>query len=363
MVRSGRRPSVAASSSAWRRIELDAGAEPLVGQGRVGVARADDRPPGVERRSKDLHDELPTRGVEQEGVGQRVGRGGRSGPRKEQLAQTFAQPRPAGLAGQEHVMTESLEVGRETRRLRRLAGPFGTFDRDEPTAARLTGTCHGGSVADGPAPPGPSSADGRPVRIRSVGRHRGRAPLPRRRLIATLLGLAGVARAARPGRSPTRWATSRSTTTRASVSSPTPCASTSSSTRRRSRPSRRARRSTPTATARSPRHRDGRRPGRARAPTSRRPSTCASMASGGAHAGRSRAAVPAGRRWPRDDAPRVRVRRPARVGARRGDRRHVRGYVVRASGSAGGRSWWKRPGRPSPPMTGRPCGPPAPPPD
>ncbi len=146
-------------------LERHACPEPLVGQRRIGEAGADDRSTGADRRADHLADQLPPRGVEEQGVGQRIGRGGRPGPRQEDLADAFAEPRAARLAGEMDVETGSGgmvgEMVGEGDRLGGLAGALRPFDRDEP-AAWGGGTIHGPSVADTlVADPASSMAPGR----------------------------------------------------------------------------------------------------------------------------------------------------------------------------------------------------------
>ena len=58
----------------------------------------------------DLVDELPAGGVEQERVGQRIGPGRRAGPGQQELADPFAEPGPARLAGQRARRAASAEM-------------------------------------------------------------------------------------------------------------------------------------------------------------------------------------------------------------------------------------------------------------
>ena len=129
-------------------LERDARAVALVGEGRVGIAGAQDGATGLERRPDDLGHELAACGVEQERVGDRVGRGGRRGPRQQDLAQALAEPCPAGFAGEVDVDATAGEMRREGRRLGRLAGAFGSLERDEPASRGRPGSDHGPSVAD-----------------------------------------------------------------------------------------------------------------------------------------------------------------------------------------------------------------------
>ena len=269
IVRSGLSPSVAVASSVAQRVERDAGAVALVGEGRIGEARADDRPTRVERRPDDLGHELAPGGVEQQRVGQRVGRGGRS----VRASRTSRSRSPSHVPPGSRVRWTSQAASRECVGERVawvvLPAPSGpSIVMNQPRVGR-PGRSRA-SVAERPAVP----SDVVRPRVSSVtdrrdgrsGRHRRRSPMTRDATMTAPCPSPIRVRARRagsrlvasrpcslpPSRPRTRSATSRSTTTPGSGSSRIGSCSTSSSTRRRSRPSRRASASTPTATARSP---------------------------------------------------------------------------------------------------------------
>ncbi len=130
-------------------IERDAGAIALVGQRRIGVSSADDRPTALECRAKDLRHELSTGGIEEQGIRQRVGRDCGTPAREEQIANPFADLGATWFAGQQHVDAAPTEVIGKRLGLRRLAGAIRPFDRDEPASTRgRPGFLHAGSVSD-----------------------------------------------------------------------------------------------------------------------------------------------------------------------------------------------------------------------
>ena len=144
-VRSGWRPPVAISSRSREVVEMQAAAVALVRPGRVGEPGADDGRAAGERRLDDLLDELAAGRVEQqrvrEGIDRRRGRG------EEELPDPLAEGGPAGLARPADGNPAGAQRRLEARRLDRLAGAFGPFDRDESTATgRRDRVGHGPSV-------------------------------------------------------------------------------------------------------------------------------------------------------------------------------------------------------------------------
>jgi len=90
-------------------FQRDPGAIALVGERGVGEPGTEDRSAGRQRGFDDFGHQLPPGGVEQEGVGQRIGRSGAVGAGKEDLPQALAEPRAAGLASDVDVETSARE--------------------------------------------------------------------------------------------------------------------------------------------------------------------------------------------------------------------------------------------------------------
>ena len=65
-----------------------------------------------------------------------------AGPREEDPADPLAEPRPAGLAGDEDVEARVARGAASALRLGGLAGALGSFDRDEPAGGRRPGSRH-----------------------------------------------------------------------------------------------------------------------------------------------------------------------------------------------------------------------------
>ncbi len=125
--------------------EIEPATVALVGAGRVGEPGADHGRAAGEARLDDLLDELAACRAEQQRIGQWVDRRGRRS--QEQGPDALAELGSARLAGAADLDPAGAQGGFEAERLSRLAGAFGSLDRDEPAPLRSQDwACHGASV-------------------------------------------------------------------------------------------------------------------------------------------------------------------------------------------------------------------------
>src|SRR5438552_12326035 len=126
--------------------DAEAARDPLVGDGGVDVAVADDIVAAVERRADHLVDELRPRGGEERSLRPRA----HAGPCEEQLADPLAERRPAGFPRRDDRAALPAQPFFEQLRLGGLPGAVDSLERDEhgPPTIRGLADCRdrGGGV-------------------------------------------------------------------------------------------------------------------------------------------------------------------------------------------------------------------------
>ncbi len=122
-------------------LDVEAAPVPLVADGGVAVAVADDDPSGGEGGPDHLGDVLCALGREQERVRDRVEPASRP---QDDLAHLLARPRAAGLPREDHVQPARAQPVGEEARLEGLPGAVGALEGDE--ADGMGGLGHGASL-------------------------------------------------------------------------------------------------------------------------------------------------------------------------------------------------------------------------